>query len=248
MEREEKFNKDDSGQEQTEIQILKQEIQVLKVENETLKAENQELKAGKEAAEKELEKAKNDSIYDDLTGLKSRKFFKGELKNDIAGISSPESEKRKEGFKTLSILYCDIDYFKKINDERGHDAGDEILEKVSRILEENVRDNDMVCRWGGEEIVISLLGADEKEAAEKAEKLRKAVEDRVAEKYGADPKYSGLKVSLSIGVSSFAPSLDFKELVKRADEAMYLAKKEGRNCVRTYSQVLEKEKEKGGVA
>jgi len=222
IEKEPQFNKEEK------VEILKQEI-------ESLKAENQELKAS-------LEKAKTDLIHDELTGLKSRRFFKGKIEEDISGISAPESEKRKEGFKDVSFLFCDIDHFKKVNDTYGHDFGDEILKEVARLLEENVRENDTVCRWGGEEMAISLLGADEKEATNKAEDLKKAVEEEITKKYGNNPNYSDLKTSLSIGVSSFEPGLSFEELIKRGDEAMYLAKKEGRNCVKTYSQVLEKEK------
>ena len=213
----------------------KEEVEILKQEIEKLGAENQELRAT-------VEKLKTDLIHDELTGLKSRGYFIEKAKNDISAVSAPESEKREEGFKDISFLFCDIDYFKKVNDTYGHPFGDEILKEIARFLETNTRDGDTVCRWGGDEIIISLLGADEKEALEKAEELKKAVEDGVAEKYGADPKYSGLKVSLSIGISSFESGLSFDELINRGDKAMYLVKKEGRNCVKTYSQVLEKEK------
>ncbi|MDP3015239.1 MAG: GGDEF domain-containing protein [bacterium] len=191
--------------------------------------------------EEENEKLKLDSIHDELTGLKSRGYFMEKARDDISAVSSPESEKRKEGFIDVSFLFCDIDYFKEINDTYGHPFGDEILKEVARLLEANIRDSDTVCRWGGEEITISLLGADEKEAVDKAEKLRKAVEEGINQKYGNNPKYSDLKTSLSIGVSSFESGLSFEELINRSDRAMYLAKKEGRNCVKTYSEIKEKE-------
>jgi len=185
-------------------------------EIEKLKAENEELKLA-------VEKLKTDLIHDELTGLKKRGFFTEKSRQDVMGIISSKAEHRKEGFESVSFLFCDIDHFKKINDNYGHDFGDEILKKVAQVLEENVRENDTVCRWGGEEIVISLLGADEKEAAEKADELRKAIEEKT-------------KVSLSIGVSSFQPGIGFEELIKQADEAMYLAKAEGRNRVRAYKE------------
>ena len=84
------------------------------------------------------------------------------VKDDISAVSAPESEKRKEGFKDISFLFCDIDYFKSVNDNYGHPFGDEILKEVAQIFKENIRENDTVCRWGGDEITISLLGADEK--------------------------------------------------------------------------------------
>lgn len=229
IEKEPQFDKDINEREQTEVQVLNQEL-------ERVKAENQELRMT-------IEKLEKDLIHDELTGLKSRRYFVEKAKDDISAVSAPESEKREEGFENVSFLFCDIDYFKNINDTYGHFFGDEILKEVARIIEANIRDGDTVCRWGGEEITISLLGADEKEAAEKAEELRKAVEEGINQKYGNNPKYFNLKTSLSIGVSSFESGLSFEELIKRGDQAMYLAKKEGRNRVKTYSEVLEKEKE-----
>ncbi|MFH1346639.1 MAG: GGDEF domain-containing protein [Spirochaetota bacterium] len=199
----------------SEAEILRQRVETLEVENAELKIEN--------------EKLKEDLIHDGLTGLKTRKYFVEEAKENLSAIINPESEKRKEGFHNVSYLFCDIDHFKKVNDELGHGAGDEVLKKVAKILEENVRENDTVCRWGGEEMVISLLGADEKEAAEKAEELRKKIKE-------------GTNVSLSIGISASEREIGFDELISRGDQAMYAAKDEGRNRVKTYSEVLEKER------
>lgn len=188
-----------------------------------------------------LKEAVKNLMNDELTGLKRRGFFIEKSEQDLLSVISSEnkeSEQRKEGFKSVSFLFCDIDHFKAVNDNYGHDFGDEILKEVTGIIEKNVRESDTVCRWGGEEIVISLLGTNENEAAETAEKLRKNVKEKTAEKFGVDPKYSGLEVSLSIGVSSFEPEIGFDELIKRADKAMYLAKEKGRNNVKTYSDVL----------
>ncbi len=177
-----------------------------------------------------VKKLELDLMHDSLTGLFTRRHFTGEMNMYLSGISGPAAEKRREGIRHISILFCDIDNFKQINDTQGHDAGDKILKKVANVLRSGVRDTDIVCRWGGEEMIVGLPGANEDEAVIKAEKLRKEVEKS--------------KVSVSIGVASFEPGIDFDELVKRSDRAMYLAKKEGKNSVRTYSQVSEK----GGVA
>ncbi|TRZ64953.1 MAG: GGDEF domain-containing protein [Spirochaetia bacterium] len=202
----------------SEAETLRQRVETLEAENAGLKIENVKLK--------------EDLIHDSLTGLKTRKYFAEEAEDNLSAITNPESEKREEGFHNVSYLFCDIDHFKKINDKFGHDAGDAVLKKVAKILEENVRESDTVCRWGGEEMVISLLGADEKEAVEKAEELRKKIEE-------------GTDVSLSIGVSAFEEETNFDELINRGDRAMYAAKEEGRNRVKTYSEVLEKEEMKG---
>jgi len=138
-------------------------------------------------------------------------------------LEGEKSEKRKEGFHHISFLFCDIDHFKNINDTQGHATGDEVLKKVAGILKENIRDTDSVCRWGGEEMIISLAGASEAEAAEKAEQLRRKVEET--------------GVSVSIGISSFEPTLNFEELVERSDRAMYKAKELGKNRVAKYSEI-----------
>lgn len=206
----------------SEAETLRQRVEFLEAENAELKIENAKLK--------------EDLIHDSLTGLKTRKYFIEEAEDNLSAITNPAAEKREEGFSNVSYLFCDIDYFKKVNDELGHDAGDEVLKKVAKILEENVRESDTVCRWGGEEMIVSLLGADEKEAAEKAEELRKKIKE-------------GTNVSLSIGVSASEGEVGFDELIKRADKAMYAAKhgeNGGRNQVKTYSEVLEKEKLESG--
>lgn len=204
----------------SETEILKQRIEILEAENTELKVENTRLK--------------EDLIHDGLTGLKTRKYFIEEAEANLSAITSPAVEKREESFHSVSYLFCDIDHFKDINDKLGHDAGDEVLKKVAKILEGGVRESDTVCRWGGEEMVISLLGSDEKEAAEKAEELRKKIKEET-------------NVSLSIGVSAVDGEVGFNELINRADKAMYVAKhgeNGGRNQVKTYSEVLKKEKNK----
>lgn len=183
-----------------------------------------------------MEELKENLIHDGLTKLKTRKYFIEEIEENISDLSNPESNKRKESFKHISCLFCDIDNFKEINDIYGHFLGDEILKEVADILKTNVRPTDTVCRWGGEEIVISLLGADEASAAIKAENLRKTVEG-LSEKYAE--KYPNIKISLSIGVASFELGLSAEDIIKRGDKAMYSAKNEGRNCVKIYSQVSE---------
>lgn len=174
-----------------------------------------------------------DLMHDSRTGLKSRPYLEERLEDIISSFKNPENKERKEGFKNLSLLFCDIDNFKKINDTLGHLIGDEVLKKVSEIINENVRAVDIVCRWGGDEIVVALLGANEEEAATIAEKIRLAVEK--------ESKDTG--VTMSIGAVSYEEGLNMESLAERADKAMYWAKKEGKNKVITYSDFLEFEKE-----
>lgn len=174
-----------------------------------------------------------DLMHDSRTGLKSKPYLEERLKDIISSFKNPENKERKEGFKNLSLLFCDIDNFKNINDNLGHNGGDDVLKKVSQIINGCVRTVDIVCRWGGDEIVVALLGANEEEAAKIAEKIRLAIEEGM--------KDTG--VTMSIGAVSYEEGLNMESITERADKAMYLAKKEGKNKVITYSDFLEFEKE-----
>ena len=173
-----------------------------------------------------------DLIHDALTGLKTRSFFEEESKIYLDMIHNISAGKRKQwfGFKNLSILFIDIDFFKKVNDTYGHNIGDTVLKKVAETLVRSVRVGDTVARWGGEEIVASLLGADLNDAKNKAEEIRKDVEALTFE------ENPDLKVTVSIGVVSSDVSSDFTELIKRADSALYESKNSGRNKVSVYSE------------
>lgn len=184
----------------------------------------------------ENEKLRHDLMHDYLTKLNSRQYLEERLEETISSLKNPEKENRKDGVKTFSLLFCDIDNFKNINDTFGHlgqNGGDAVLIKISEIINQNVRVSDVVCRWSGDEIVVGLFGADEKEAVKIAEKIRIAIEEGMKD----------LGVTMSIGAVSYEEGLDIKSITERADMAMYWAKKEGKNKVIKYSGVLKAEKE-----
>lgn len=178
----------------------------------------------------------NNLIHDSLTGLKTRAFFEEEVSvflEIIAQQAEHGASQRKErfGFRNLSVIFFDIDHFKKINDTYGHDAGDVVLKKVSAAIQSNLRTGDTVARWGGEEIIVSLLGADEKDAAAKAEEIRQKVGSLI---FGDIPD---LSVTVSAGVATSEKGVKVLELEKRADKALYKAKQSGRNKVVMYSEL-----------
>ncbi|MDO8565183.1 MAG: GGDEF domain-containing protein [bacterium] len=175
-------------------------------------------------------------IHDPLTGLKARAFFEEEVSTFLQ-IISQQSEaptgvsERKErfGFRNLSIIFFDIDHFKKVNDQYGHDVGDKVLIKVAQAIQSCLRTGDTVARWGGEEVLASLLGANEQDASAKAEEIREMVEKLVF------PEAPELKITISAGVTASEKGLDLNSLIKRADQALYNAKNSGRNKVVSYS-------------
>ena len=142
-------------------------------------------------------------------------------------INNLSAGKRRQwfGFKNISFLFIDIDHFKKVNDTYGHDVGDLVLKKVAQTVMQSVRVGDTVARWGGEEIVASLLGANLEDSRIKAEEIRSNVE---ALRF---PEAPDLQVTVSIGIVSSEIASNFEELIKRADEALYVSKETGRNKV-----------------
>lgn len=181
-----------------------------------------------EELEQEIEILKTLVLFDPLTGLLTRNGFKDEVLPfflDLEYSREHPDQRRSQNFKTLSLLFIDIDNFKSVNDTEGHDKGDKVLKRVANEIEKNVRGSDFVGRWGGEEIVVALLGASEGEAKDISEKIRGSVEKETGQ-------------TISIGICELADDIHtFDELVKRADTAMYRAKNKGKNCVIMYSEL-----------
>lgn len=124
-----------------------------------------------------------------------------------------------------SIIMMDIDHFKRINDRRGHDAGDRVLQKISELILKNTRVNDKLGRWGGEEFILICPNTSVGMAIALAEKLRIVFFDTVFE------PDNPVAVTASFGVAAICPNEPFANSLKRADEALYKAKALGRNCV-----------------
>jgi len=150
------------------------------------------------------------ATHDQKTGSYNHVFFK-----EVIGF---ELEKAKRG-KPLSVVGVDIDFFRKINDAHGHFAADRVLERLARVLERAVREYDIVARFGGEEFFIMLPNTTLARAKKVGERIRKAIlRDKMLSKY---------KVTVSVGVSEYKNKDNFDRICKRADRAMYKAKKEG---------------------
>ena len=165
------------------------------------------------------------AIVDELTGLYNRRMFDTILNGEI-------TRAQRYG-RSLSILLLDIDRFKRINDTYGHAAGDEVLRKLAQLLNDSVRAENSVCRYGGEEfaIVVPEFGAEA--ACEMAERLRDIVEHSTF----ASDKGEPLKITLSIGVAVFPQTArSAEDLTKAADGALYAAKEGGRNRVVRYEK------------
>jgi len=129
----------------------------------------------------------------------------------------------------MCIILFDIDYFKKVNDSLGHQYGDFILKQLAKLVKERIRDIDIFARYGGEEYVLILPETDIKEGLIVAESIRSIIE---CHQFLSNGKYMPIKISL--GISSINENSENPEtLLKEADEALYLSKKNGRNMVST---------------
>lgn len=161
------------------------------------------------------------SLVDGLTGLYNRRFLQDHSNQIIAGVLRRE--------KQISLLMCDMDFFKQVNDTYGHDAGDSILKETSAIFRNSVRKSDFVIRFGGEEFLILLVDTEPQYGYEVAEKIRKRVEE-----YSFKIPNGILKKTICIGISEFPKDTQgFWQAIKFADVALYKAKESGRNkCIR----------------
>jgi diguanylate cyclase (GGDEF)-like protein len=155
---------------------------------------------------------------DPLTGLLTRRSFSEIATKQLAMLA--------ERGEPVALILADIDHFKSFNDRYGHLRGDEVLRGVALCLKEALRQEDVICRFGGEEIVALLPGASETIALEVAQRLRAKLEEK---------NFAGIdgRVTASFGVAVCGDSAlaELNRLVERADRAMYLAKEKGRNRV-----------------
>ena len=156
-------------------------------------------------------------VTDPLTGLFNRRHFSIRLDEEIGRAAREHT--------SLTVLVVDVDFFKSVNDRFGHAAGDAVLRGVSVVIRRSVRFFDVCARMGGDEFVVALQGTEEN-AMQTAERLRRRVESwRPPEGLPAD-----IRVTVSIGLATWRPDApDGKELLARADRALYAAKVAGRN-------------------
>lgn len=205
------------------VTLLLAENHRMRLDTETM---SKELEASRQRIDKlhsSLQKATEVGLRDPLTSVGNRRCFDIKLAD---AISTTEQSKAP-----LAIILGDIDMFKKVNDDFGHQIGDEVLKYFAQLLQSNVRDHDTVARFGGEEFAIILPGSDNKSAAQVAERIR----EQLVSKHLTIRKTSqeiGM-VTASFGVTQLQAGETAKSLVSRADAKLYEAKKTGRNRVIT---------------
>ncbi|MBR5151502.1 MAG: sensor domain-containing diguanylate cyclase, partial [Elusimicrobiaceae bacterium] len=181
-----------------------------------------------------FERVQELSNYDELTRLPVRRYFNEKL--------AEEMYRAKRFSLTLSLLILDIDFFKQINDTYGHQIGDWALQEVSRVIRTSLRQTDVPCRFGGDEMVIMLPSTNSEES--------KIIAKRLKERINAitlPTKYTGgeeIHISISQGVASFpTDASSVEELLEKADKALYVVKKNGRGFFAVYREVSDQTKD-----
>jgi len=161
------------------------------------------------------------AITDSLTGLYNRRYMESHLTTLV--------EQAATRGKPLTALVLDIDYFKAINDTHGHDAGDDVLREFATRIRKAIRGIDLACRYGGEEFVIVMPETDMAVATIVAERLRRRI---ASERFSIQQGASAIEVTISIGIATLDTAGDTAaSILKRADQALYRAKRDGRNRV-----------------
>lgn len=190
----------------------------IRTQQKTLALQNEKLIIQNALITRQAEKLEKLACRDPLTGLSNRREFL-----DRAG--KEESRFRRSG-KPFTLLMIDIDNFKSINDTYGHQCGDLVLVGISECLKKNLRKQDLVARWGGEEFIVLLLEADQEGALGVAEKIRHAIND-------ARHQWDNilLSVTATIGVCEHDGNSHIDETIRRSDDALYRGKHAGRNIV-----------------
>ena len=206
--------------------VLNDMMDAVEQKTEKLRHANEEL----QNRHRQLTDARSQAATDPLTGLGNHRSFHKRLQEHVAAAGQSGS--------SLGMILLDLDNFKDVNDSRGHQAGDQVLRDVAKVLE-GVAEKKNCYRYGGDELAILLPGADRSTAAEFGTRVRAAVEDM--------PVDGGLGVTASVGVAVFPESgATAKEIVYRADMAMYNAKATGKNRVNVWGSSLDEHL--GGIA
>lgn len=188
------------------------------------------------------ERLKNVGFTDALTGIFNRRYFESRCQEEVASIRRHKT--------TLACMFLDIDKFKRINDSFGHPAGDEVLRNVSKQIKTQLRNNDVLARFGGEEFVVLLPKTGLRHACEIAERIRSTI---ASQPFQVTTKDS-LSVTISIGVALAPDELDGDDravahkLLSTADEALFQAKRRGRNRVVSEDRLTRTARMKSGLS
>ncbi|HRN87525.1 GGDEF domain-containing protein [Hyphomicrobium sp.] len=217
----------------TEADQVRVVVSLLVAENERMRLASEQDKHKLENSAREIDAlqtslrgAEEATLTDPLTGIGNRRLFNDAMKKAIQDSHAQRVP--------LSLIMCDIDHFKRVNDMFGHDVGDEIIRALARVIETSVRETDSVARYGGEEFAIILPGTELNRAKETADRIRRQFGAKQFAIRKTNQKIG--QVTASFGVAEHRPGDDVQEFVRRADAKLYEAKARGRDRVADFSE------------
>lgn len=205
------------------IQRLALETAAVEGENRKLVEELKTAHIGIQQLHENLKEVRQETLMDDLTAIGNRRHFDRSLAKILTGFQTSR--------EPTCLIMADIDHFKKFNDKWGHQTGDQVLRLVALAIRNNIKMQDIACRYGGEEFAIILPGVTLDQAKLVAERIRLAVAKRDVVKRSTGENLG--KITISGGIAFFNREDTAESIIRRADSCLYLAKKSGRNLVIT---------------
>ncbi len=182
-----------------------------------------------EELEQQIARLKQELVTDELTGLLNRRGLMDALLvlwQEVAYQLKYPENRHNLIMRNLSIVFIDADHFRDINSKYGHDGGDEALKAIAKAIKTHVRGIDVVGRYGGEEIIVGLVGASTEDAVTIANHWRSTIE-----KMSIKAQDQTFTTTISGGVATLEAGMTLEQLIKKADEALYQAKQSGRNKI-----------------
>ncbi|MGC8651368.1 MAG: GGDEF domain-containing protein [Minisyncoccia bacterium] len=170
--------------------------------------------------EKKIQRLKKLVYLDPLTNVYNRRGFLELGTSYFQSFQESKRRHRKNDIHNLSIIFLDIDDFKKVNDRYGHPKGDRVLKQLAKLLKQSIRKTDLLARWGGDEFVILFLNVNSLNAQKLAQKICSTVRKN---------KIAGLYITISAGLFNLSKSDSFISAINQADKLMYQGKKQGKN-------------------
>ncbi|PCH81675.1 MAG: GGDEF domain-containing protein [Hyphomicrobiales bacterium] len=216
------------------VSNLIDETKVVEEQNRTLSTELQDSRRQVTELQESLEAIRYESLTDELTTLANRKHFDQSIERAVEEASSSG--------EPLTLLITDIDHFKKFNDTYGHQTGDQVLRLVALSVKQNVKGQDIACRYGGEEFAVILPRTNLRQSLTVAESIRKTVQAKELVKRSTGENLG--RVTISIGAATYRIGDTPQTLIERSDSCLYAAKHAGRNLVKceTDPEMLNKDK------
>jgi diguanylate cyclase (GGDEF)-like protein len=197
---------------------LKRSREQLQSYGRQLEEANRQLEDRNDRLNEAIEQLHMAAMTDPLTGLRNRRYMTMKIQEEMVRF--------KRTRRLFSLVIADIDHFKDVNDQYGHECGDEVLRRVADVLRLGVREQDAVARWGGEEFLMLLPETESSGAALVAEKLRRAIEETAGQCLGQT-----IAVTMTFGATAYDESANMDTTIREADNALYLGKQRGRNRV-----------------